>query len=63
MKSIHGMQMHSGVFTRILLNEKLLDACEDIMGTQNILLHHTKAHLKPPGNGSPFPMHQVMYKK
>ncbi|XP_076057463.1 phytanoyl-CoA dioxygenase, peroxisomal-like [Oratosquilla oratoria] len=57
-KSIHGMQMFSDAYTRLLLNKKLLDACEDIMDTSNILLHHTKAHLKPPGTGSPFPMHQ-----
>lgn len=56
--SIHGLQMHSAAFTRLLLNEKLLDACESIMGSPNILLHHTKAHIKPPGKGSPFPMHQ-----
>nr|XP_053651707.1 uncharacterized protein LOC128701819 isoform X2 [Cherax quadricarinatus] len=58
-KSIHGLQMHSAVFTRLLLHQKLLDACEDVMETPNILLHHTKAHTKPPGIGSPFPMHQV----
>ncbi|KAK8406528.1 hypothetical protein O3P69_007277 [Scylla paramamosain] len=57
-KSIHGLQMYSAAFTRLLLNEKLLDACEDIMETPNILLHHTKAHSKPPNTGSPFPMHQ-----
>lgn len=59
-KSIHGLQMYSAAFTRLLLNKKMLDACEDIMETPNILLHHTKAHLKPPGSGSPFPMHQVL---
>ncbi|KAA0193829.1 hypothetical protein HAZT_HAZT011612 [Hyalella azteca] len=57
-QSIHGMQMHSAVFSRLLLHPRLLDACEDVMGTSNVLLHHTKAHLKPPGKGSPFPMHQ-----
>ena len=57
-ESIHNLQMHSSIFTKILLNSKLLDVVEDIMGTPNILLHHTKAHLKPPGNGAPFPMHQ-----
>lgn len=59
-KSIHGLQMYSAAFTRLLLNEKMLDACEDVMETPNILLHHTKAHSKPPGTGSPFPMHQVL---
>ncbi|MCL4151356.1 UNVERIFIED_CONTAM: hypothetical protein GTU68_000371 [Idotea baltica] len=57
-KSIHGMQMHSAIFTKLLTHQNLLDACEDVMDTENILLHHTKAHLKPPGTGSPFPMHQ-----
>ena len=50
--------MHSSVFTHLLLHSKLLDAVEDVMETPNILLHHTKAHLKPPGIGAPFPMHQ-----
>ncbi|KAK3868760.1 hypothetical protein Pcinc_025875 [Petrolisthes cinctipes] len=58
MKSIHGLQMYSGVFSRLLINPQVLDACEDLMGTPDILLHHTKAHVKPPGTGSPFPMHQ-----
>ena len=42
----------------MLLKNNLLDAVEKIMGTEDILLHHTKAHVKPPGKGSPFPMHQ-----
>ena len=46
------------VFTKLLLNPKLLDAVEDVMETENIILHHTKAHLKPPEKGAPFPMHQ-----
>ena len=41
-----------------MLNERLLDAIEDIMESGNIVLHHTKAHLKPPEQGAPFPMHQ-----
>jgi hypothetical protein len=24
----------------------------------NVQLHHTKLHVKPPENGSPFPLHQ-----
>ena len=50
--------MHSVAFTKLLLNPKLLDAVEDIMETENIILQHTKAHLKPPEKGAPFPMHQ-----
>ena len=52
------LKMHSAVFTKLLLNTKLLDAVEDIMETENIVLHHTKAHLKPLEKGAPFPMHQ-----
>ncbi len=43
----------------MLLKDTLLDAVSEIIGSKDILLHHTKAHVKPPGNGSPFPMHQV----
>ncbi|KAK0182206.1 hypothetical protein PV327_000367 [Microctonus hyperodae] len=57
-KSIHGLQMHSAVFTRIIMNSNLLDALEDIMDTKDILLHHTKAHLKPPEKGAPYLIHQ-----
>ena len=39
-----------------------MEACENVMGTPNIILHHTKAHVKPPGKGSPFPLHQVRHK-
>jgi len=56
--SIHNLQCHSGVFTKMLLNTNLLDALEGLMGTSNILLHHTKAHIKPPQMGSSFPTHQ-----
>ncbi|XP_058803129.1 phytanoyl-CoA dioxygenase, peroxisomal-like [Phymastichus coffea] len=56
-KSIHNLQMHSAVFTRLLLQRRLLDAMEDIVGP-NVLLHHTKAHIKPPEKGAPYLMHQ-----
>ncbi|KAJ8673487.1 hypothetical protein QAD02_004749 [Eretmocerus hayati] len=57
-KSIHNLQMHSAVFARLLHHQRLLDAIEDIMGTSDVLLHHTKAHLKPPSKGAPYLMHQ-----
>lgn len=46
------------MFTRALVHPRFMDAAEDIMETRDILLHHTKAHLKPPKSGAPFPMHQ-----
>lgn len=57
-KSIHNLQMHSDVFTRAIMHPNLLDALEDIMDTKDILLHHTKAHVKPPEKGAPYLMHQ-----
>lgn len=59
MLSIHSLQNHAAIFTRMLLKDTLLKAVADILGTNDILLHHTKAHVKPPNNGSAFPMHQV----
>ena len=57
--AIHNLQYHSAVFSRLIMNKKLLDALEDVMGTPDILLHHTKAHMKPPEKGAPYLMHQV----
>lgn len=59
-KGIHNLQYHHAVFASFLYNKKLLDALEGIMETSNIVLHHTKAHLKPPEKGAAYPMHQVM---
>lgn len=56
--SIHSLQNHAGIFTKMLLNDGLLDAIQQITRSGNILLHHTKAHVKPPDKGSSFPMHQ-----
>ncbi|KAJ9589693.1 hypothetical protein L9F63_017099, partial [Diploptera punctata] len=56
--AIHNLQYHSAVFSRLMMNNNLLDALEDVMDTPDILLHHTKAHLKPPQKGAPYLMHQ-----
>lgn len=55
--SIHNLQQHSAVFTRILLHPQLLDSLEDLLQSC-VVLHHTKAHVKPPKEGAPFPTHQ-----
>lgn len=59
-KGIHNLQYHHAIFSNFLFNKNLLDALEDIMDTENIVLHHTKAHYKPPDKGAAYPMHQVM---
>ncbi|MBC8102235.1 MAG: phytanoyl-CoA dioxygenase family protein [Cytophagales bacterium] len=53
----HDVQFHSAAFARLLVNERLTGAAADIIGP-NVQLHHTKAFVKPPEKGSPFPMHQ-----
>ncbi|XP_050551249.1 phytanoyl-CoA dioxygenase, peroxisomal-like [Spodoptera frugiperda] len=58
-KGIHNLQYHHAVFNTFLFNKELLDALEDIMETSDIVLHHTKAHFKPPEKGAAYPMHQV----
>ena len=55
--SIHNMQYHSALFTRMLIHPRLTEAVADLIGP-NVQLHHTKLHIKPPENGSPFPLHQ-----
>ncbi|MBI1927622.1 phytanoyl-CoA dioxygenase family protein [Candidatus Poribacteria bacterium] len=55
--SIHNMQYHSAVFTRMLVHPKLTEVLADLIGP-NVQLHHTKLHVKPPEKGSPFPLHQ-----
>ncbi|KAL0819982.1 hypothetical protein ABMA28_007979 [Loxostege sticticalis] len=57
-KGVHNLQYHSAAFNLFLFNKNLLDALEDVMETKNIVLHHTKAHLKPPEKGAAYPMHQ-----
>jgi ectoine hydroxylase-related dioxygenase (phytanoyl-CoA dioxygenase family) len=54
----HNVQFQSGIFTRLICDERFTAAAADLMGTQNVQLHHTKMFIKPPEKGSPFPMHQ-----
>ncbi|MCC7436111.1 MAG: phytanoyl-CoA dioxygenase family protein [Methanoregulaceae archaeon] len=53
----HNVQQYSAVWMRALLNDRLLDAAEAILGP-DIVLHHTKLFQKPSEVGAPFPMHQ-----
>jgi ectoine hydroxylase-related dioxygenase (phytanoyl-CoA dioxygenase family) len=55
--SIHNLQNHSALFTRLLVDPRLVDRAAELIGP-NVQLHHTKLHNKPPAVGSPFPMHQ-----
>jgi len=54
----HDAHYHSAVFSRLLIDPRLLGVAGALMGTTDIQLHHNKLFVKPPGNGSPFPPHQ-----
>ena len=54
----HNVQFYSGVFSRLLVDERLTGATADLIGSPNVQLHHNKLFIKPPEKGSPFPMHQ-----
>lgn len=53
----HDVQFQSAAFSRLISDERLAGAASSIIGP-NVQLHHTKAFVKPPEKGSPFPMHQ-----
>jgi len=53
----HDVQFHSSAFARLIVDERLTSVASDIIGP-NVQLHHTKAFVKPPEKGSPFPLHQ-----
>lgn len=53
----HDVQFQSAAFARLIVDERLTGVAADLIGP-NVQLHHTKAFIKPPEKGSPFPMHQ-----
>ena len=53
----HNVQSYSAEMMAMIQNKQFLDAVEELIGP-DIILHHTKLFLKPPGNGSAFPLHQ-----
>lgn len=53
----HDVQFESAAFTRLLVDPRLTEPAQDIIGP-NVQLHHTKMFIKPPERGAPFPMHQ-----
>lgn len=53
----HDVQFESAAVTRLLTDPRFTSVAQAIIGP-NVQLHHTKMFIKPPENGSPFPMHQ-----
>ena len=58
LKHLHDAQFYSAAFSRLLVDPRFTQVAASALGTPNVQLHHTKAFVKPPENGSPFPMHQ-----
>lgn len=53
----HQVQKYSAAWSRLLLDDRLLDVASCLLGP-DIILHHTKLFLKPAGHGGAFPPHQ-----
>lgn len=58
LKHCHDVQFHSAAFVALLVDRRFTDLVAAAMGSENVQLHHTKMFVKPPTNGSPFPLHQ-----
>ena len=56
-KHCHDVQFHIASMAKLLTDDRLTTPASQIIGP-NVQLHHTKMFIKPPENGSPFPMHQ-----
>lgn len=58
LRHLHDAQFYDAAFTRLLVEPRFTDLAAAVLGGPNVQLHHTKLFVKPPGNGSPFPLHQ-----
>lgn len=54
----HDVQFYDASFGKLIADDRLTSATASLIKSQNVELHHTKAFIKPPQKGSPFPMHQ-----
>ena len=55
--AMHDLHFYSVAWMRAATNARLAQALSQLLG-QNVELHHTTMHIKPPQIGHPFPMHQ-----
>lgn len=54
----HDVQFYDASFGKLIADDRLTGATSDLIKSPNVQLHHTKAFIKPPEKGSPFPLHQ-----
>lgn len=55
--ALHDLSFYSQAWCKAVVNDKLCNAMADLLG-ENVELHHSTLHAKPPETGHPFPMHQ-----
>jgi ectoine hydroxylase-related dioxygenase (phytanoyl-CoA dioxygenase family) len=58
LKHLHDAQFYDAAYARLLVDPRFTQVAGAVLGTPNVQLHHTKLFVKPPENGSPFPLHQ-----
>jgi ectoine hydroxylase-related dioxygenase (phytanoyl-CoA dioxygenase family) len=58
LQDLHDVQFYDAAFSRLLVDERFTSVAAAVLGVPNVQLHHTKLFVKPPENGSPFPLHQ-----
>jgi hypothetical protein len=56
--ALHDLQYYSGAWARAVVSRKLCAAMADLLDGGPVEFHHSTLHVKPPGTGHPFPMHQ-----
>ena len=56
--SLHDLHFYSEAWMRAVTKPELCAALAQLLGSENLELHHTTLHAKPPETGHPFPMHQ-----
>lgn len=55
--SLHDLHFYSDAWLACVTHPRLVKALTQLIG-DNVELHHTTMHTKPPQTGHPFPMHQ-----
>ena len=58
LQHLHDAQFYDAAYTRLLVDPRFTSVAAAVLGTPNVQLHHTKVFVKPPEQGSPFPLHQ-----
>lgn len=56
-EGMHDLQNYSAPWARGIMNPRLVQALVDVLGP-DVEFHHSTMHVKDPGTGMPFPMHQ-----